>query len=181
MEISDLRGEEDNFTLDKNGFKVFHDHLSDHFDLQNRDCMKSEIVPYLEDLVRKEVKDADLVKCFDWGGSAFLSFTCRFLKCFLILYYFRKNVNMSVCKMDINDKMQILNPGKRVHCGKSEPTLGRFLILLLARVSARVQDQSVSSFRAKRSFSPDRDEEVELIFRKDQTGRISLAGECQML
>lgn len=68
VEISDLRGKEDDFTLDENGFKVFHGHLPDHFDLQSGDCRKSEVVPYLEDLVRKQVKDADLVKCFDWGG-----------------------------------------------------------------------------------------------------------------
>lgn len=48
--------------------------------------MRSEVVLYLEDLVRKGVKDANLVKCFDWGVSAFLSFTFRSLKCSLVLY-----------------------------------------------------------------------------------------------
>ncbi|KAK3384247.1 hypothetical protein B0T24DRAFT_588827 [Lasiosphaeria ovina] len=104
--IHDLRGHEDGFSLDGNGFTVIRDEMPGSYDLDSRECMKNDVVPYLEDLVKRHVEGADFVRCFDWG--------------------FRKNVDMSVVKMDVNDKMQVLNPGKQVHCDQS-PTgaLGR--------------------------------------------------------
>ncbi|KAI0407264.1 hypothetical protein F4802DRAFT_554752 [Xylaria palmicola] len=106
IKINDLRGNEDNFTLDGNGFKVIQDKLPDDFNLKSRECMGTEVVPYLEDLIRRNVEGADFVRCMDWG--------------------FRRNVEMSQSRMDVNDNMQILNPGRQVHCDQSpKGALGR--------------------------------------------------------
>ncbi|KAK0732044.1 hypothetical protein B0H67DRAFT_566500 [Lasiosphaeris hirsuta] len=105
LEIRDLRGREDAYTLDANGFRLVRNRMP-AFDLSTKESMESNVVPYLEDLVTKHVDGADFVRCFDWG--------------------FRKNVEMTMPKMDVNDKMQMLNPGKQAHCDQSPAgALGR--------------------------------------------------------
>ncbi|KAI1123778.1 hypothetical protein F5Y10DRAFT_251170 [Nemania abortiva] len=104
--IHDLRGKEETFTLDENGFKVVQDKMPVSFDLNSRESIKNDVIPYLEDLIRRDVEGADFVRCIDWG--------------------FRKNVEMSKSRMDVNDNMQILNPGRQVHCDQSpKGALGR--------------------------------------------------------
>ncbi len=68
LTIRDLRGQEDAFTLDANGFQVVWDQMPP-FDFTTKESVDSTVVPHLEDLVRKHVKGADFVRCFDYGVS----------------------------------------------------------------------------------------------------------------
>lgn len=69
--IRDLRGHEDAFTLDGNGFKIVRDQMP-AFDLTTKESVDSTVVPYLEDLVLKNVQGVDFVRCFDYGVSFIL-------------------------------------------------------------------------------------------------------------
>jgi hypothetical protein len=80
VDILDLGGNENNFILDNNGFKVFRHHMPENFELKSREYINSEVGPYLKSLVRKQVKDADLVKCFDWGVGCSIPISFRFMK-----------------------------------------------------------------------------------------------------
>lgn len=64
--ICDLRGQCDHFTLDQNGFMVRHDRIPD-VDFSTEEAVRQNILPRLEELIRREVEGADVVYCFDWG------------------------------------------------------------------------------------------------------------------
>ncbi|KAM5480103.1 hypothetical protein MaudMau93_007630 [Microsporum audouinii] len=105
--IHNIRGQEDKYTLDNHGFIARRHEMPAALDMSTEEAFRRNVVPLHEDLIRREVDGVDFIYCFDWG--------------------FRKNVEiLRTHRMNVNDKMHRLNPGRQVHCDQS-PTgaLGR--------------------------------------------------------
>ena len=67
--VRDVRGKEDQFTLNENGFKYCkHRTAVENFDQQ--DVVKEKYLPEMEAFIRKEVEDVDRVFFFDWRVSS---------------------------------------------------------------------------------------------------------------
>ncbi|KAK0116361.1 hypothetical protein ONS95_013381 [Cadophora gregata] len=96
--VKDLRGIEGQFTLDQNGFMVRRQDMPET-DLQTEDAVRNEYVPHIEKLLKKEVDGVDFIYCFDWGR--------------------RKNAPLQKSRINVNDKMQLLEPWRQVHCDQS--------------------------------------------------------------
>jgi hypothetical protein len=69
LRIHDLRGRENDFSLDRNGFAVIRDQMP-AFDISTKETMEGNAIPYFEHLVKKHVSGVDFVRCFDYGVSA---------------------------------------------------------------------------------------------------------------
>lgn len=68
QEIIDVRGQQDRFNLDKNGFEyITHESKVKAFD--NQDEIESVYLPETEEIIRKHVKNVDRLLVFDYRVS----------------------------------------------------------------------------------------------------------------
>lgn len=68
QEIVDVRGQQDRFNLDKNGFEyITHESKVKAFD--NQDEIESVYLPETEGIIRKHVKNVDRLLVFDYRVS----------------------------------------------------------------------------------------------------------------
>lgn len=61
----DVRGKEENFTLNDHGFAYYH-HDFGFDDYENREAVEANYLPKLEDFLRAKVEDVGKVLFFDW-------------------------------------------------------------------------------------------------------------------
>lgn len=70
QEIVDVRGQQERFNLDKNGFEyITHESKVKAFD--NQDEIESVYLPETEEIIRKHVKNVDRLLVFDYRVSFF--------------------------------------------------------------------------------------------------------------
>lgn len=67
--ISDIRGREDQFSLDRQGFE-FITHKTQFEDWRNRRSVEEQYLPEVVNLIEKHVEGADEVQIFDWRVSS---------------------------------------------------------------------------------------------------------------
>lgn len=65
-----MRGQQDRFNLDKNGFEyITHESMVKAFD--NQDEIESVYLPETEEIIRKHVKNVDSLLVFDYRVSLY--------------------------------------------------------------------------------------------------------------
>ncbi|KAF7676171.1 hypothetical protein GT037_005676 [Alternaria burnsii] len=96
--IHDIRGRESEFGLDRNGFMIRKDEMREA-DLTTEEGFRRDYLPHIENMMKEHVADIDHMVCFDWG--------------------FRKNVPLRKDRINVNDRMQLLEPARQVHCDQS--------------------------------------------------------------
>ena len=63
--FSDIRGNEDTFTLNDHGFTYRHHNFN--FDqYENREAVEADYLPKIEELIKEQVEDVDKIFIFDW-------------------------------------------------------------------------------------------------------------------
>ena len=69
--VHDVRGSEDKFTLNDNGF-IYRRHKNKLNDvmLRDRESVEKEYTPEIEDLIRSEIDGVDEIFFFDWRVSS---------------------------------------------------------------------------------------------------------------
>lgn len=117
ISIRDLRGNEEHFSLDQNGFMIRRYEMP-NVQMTTQQQMKENVIPCFDALVKREVKGADFVYCFDWGVRHLQGSQTN-----LTEEQFRSNDSKAMeardGRMNVNDKMHVLSPGAQVHCGRS--------------------------------------------------------------
>jgi len=100
-QITDIRGKEKEFSLDKNGFQFAHMPVGEReLNIKDRQLVEFEYLPKVEKLVKTEVAGADKVFIFDWRV--------------------RRDENQVGDKVfDINDPTEYLRPAEMVHIDQS--------------------------------------------------------------
>lgn len=63
--INNIRGEGRDFTLDDHGFQYLQ-HETKVTALKDKQCIVSQYIPEMEEMIRRVVPDADRVFCFNW-------------------------------------------------------------------------------------------------------------------
>lgn len=71
QEIFDVRGQQDRFNLDKNGFEYIN-HESKVKTFDNQDEIENVYLPETEEILRKHVKNVDSLLMFDYRVSFFV-------------------------------------------------------------------------------------------------------------
>lgn len=76
------------------------------FDMESRECVKNEVILYVEDPIHKHVDGAGFVCCRKQNVREIPSMhqRCKVLRCLPIVRLdFRNNIEMSKSRIDIND------------------------------------------------------------------------------
>lgn len=80
--ITSIRGVEDQFTLDKHGFKYTSSPTA-FSDWGNRQAVEENYLPEVEALLHKSVEEVDEILIFDWRVRSILQLLLPFLLLFL--------------------------------------------------------------------------------------------------
>ena len=64
--VTDIRGRQDAFSIDKEGFKITPHHTAVQ-DFSNDEEIKTKYLPELQTLLKREIEDADRIVFFHWA------------------------------------------------------------------------------------------------------------------
>lgn len=70
--IRDIRGKEEQFSLDQNGFMVRRYEVPSFEQVTEQDVRKN-ILPFFDKMIEQEIDDVDFFYCFDWAVCHFHS------------------------------------------------------------------------------------------------------------
>ena len=70
--ITDLRGIEQRFNMDNNGFEIRNHEF--HLSAFDTKSINDEYLPQVEEFIKKEIKDAEKVVIFNWQVRCLLAY-----------------------------------------------------------------------------------------------------------